>query len=161
MGILYGYHKDDIDFFVSSTWKGFKYAYKVIGKLDELSYFLRESGLEGEGFIPSPKTLDGVISGKTTYNNVIEGINSRRVIKSSFPVSEPKPSTKDPITGNKVPQFISRLGSSGELERAKKMKKLAMTKRDLLKAFYIYKAYYGVDDFYEARNEVVERLFKK
>lgn len=166
VGILYGYSKQDIDFFNSHvSYKGYKYAYKKEGRLDDLSLFLRESGLAGEGFIPSFKDIDDINKGNVSYNNLIEGINSRRIIKSRFPINKSSTSKVDPLDKTKtVKTYVTRESNNNPINDSESSKRIRAKKRevkkeDLIKAFFIYKKYYGSDKLHKLKDEVISRVF--
>lgn len=91
-GWLYGYSEAAIDFFLEGKAPGFpglpafiKYGASKISNYDE---FL-ESGLCGSGYISYPQEIRDITDGKITLEEVIAGINERRLISTPYPEDEP------------------------------------------------------------------------
>lgn len=85
IGKIYGYSQEAIDFFTENS--GFAETKYNESKIATYNEFV-ESGLCGTGYISYPQEIRDITDGKLTVKEVIEGINSRRIVAGEFPKPE-------------------------------------------------------------------------
>lgn len=88
MGTLYGYSEEAIKFFLEGKEDGGRgipcfIKYSLSGIVTYKDFV--DSGLSGTGYISYPKEIKDLIDGKITKEDIINGINERRLITTKFP----------------------------------------------------------------------------